>query len=154
MCIFSGFPVFLQRTNPILFMDSQAQAVGRGAAGVGFVEGDPRKPVGVRVLLSLARVLEGLLLNLRKADSAVRPYTDVILRCLVTLFLAEEGFLAVGVSETNEGHGTNVALTCHSCVFCEQENKGGAGFPFLFCSLSAKFSSTVRRLTYSNEAFP
>lgn len=49
------------------------------------------------MLLALARVLEELLLDLRVADSAVRPYADVVLRCLVTLFLAEEGLLAVRV---------------------------------------------------------
>lgn len=75
----------------------QAEAVGHGVKGVGFVEGDCRKTVGARVLLALARVLEGLLLDLRRADSAVAPYTDVVLRCLVTLFLGEEGFLAVRV---------------------------------------------------------
>lgn len=75
----------------------QAEAVGRGVAGVGFVEGDPSKTVGVRVLLTLASVLEGLLFDLRRADSAVRPYTDVVLRCLVTLFLGEKGFLAARV---------------------------------------------------------
>lgn len=72
-------------------------AVGRGVSGVGFVEGDPSKTVGARVLLALARVLEGLLSDLRKAGSTVRPYVDVVLRCLVTLFLGEEGSLAVMV---------------------------------------------------------
>lgn len=66
--------------------------------GVGFVEGDPSKTVGARVLLALARVLEGLLLDLRKPGNAVRPYIDVVLRCLVTLYLGEEGSLAVMVS--------------------------------------------------------
>lgn len=75
----------------------QAEAVGRGVSGVGFVEGDPEKTVGARVLLALARVLEGLLLDLRRPGSAVRPYADIVLRCLVTLFLGEEGFLAVRV---------------------------------------------------------
>ena len=75
----------------------QSEAVGRGVPGVGFVEGDPHKTIGARVLLALARVLEELLLDLRVADSAVRPYADVVLRCLVTLFLAEEGLLAVRV---------------------------------------------------------
>lgn len=77
---------------------NQGGAVGRGVAGVGFVEGDPCKTVGVRVLLILARVFEGLLLELKGADSAVRPYTDVVLRCLVSLFLGEEGCLAARVS--------------------------------------------------------
>lgn len=77
---------------------NQAETVGRGVSGVGFVEGDPSKTVGARVLLALARVLEGLLLDLSRPGSAVRPYTDVVLRCLVTLFLGEEGFLAVRVS--------------------------------------------------------
>lgn len=84
----------------------QAEAVGHGVKGVGFVEGDRRKPIGARVLLALARVLEGLLLDLRRADSAVAPYTDVVLRCLATLFLGEEGFLAVRVrcSQTRMKH--------------------------------------------------
>lgn len=63
------------------------------------MEGDPSKTVGARVLLALTRVLEGLLLNLRKPGSAVRPYIDVVLRCLVTLFLGEEGSLAVMVRD-------------------------------------------------------
>lgn len=75
----------------------QAEAIGRGVSGVGFVEGDPKKTVGARVLLALARVLEGLLLDLRRPGSVVRPYADIVLRCLVTLFLGEEGFLAVRV---------------------------------------------------------
>lgn len=75
----------------------QSEAIGRGVPGVGFVEGDPHKTVGARVLLALARVLEELLLDLRVADSAVEPYADVVLRCLVTLFVAEEGLLAVRV---------------------------------------------------------
>ncbi len=58
------------------------------------MEGDPSKTVGARVLLALARVLEVLLLDLRRPGSAVRPYVDVVLRCLVTLFLGEEGSLA------------------------------------------------------------
>ena len=49
------------------------------------------------MLLALVRVLEELLLDLRVTDSAVGPYVDVVLRCLVTLFLAEEGLLAVRV---------------------------------------------------------
>eukprot|EP00752_Nemacystus_decipiens_P008770 g7826.t1 len=73
----------------------EADAVGRGISGVGFVEGDPKKTVGARVLLSVARVLEVLLMDLRRPGSAVRPYVDVVLRCLVTLFLGEEGSLAV-----------------------------------------------------------
>ncbi|CAM9744831.1 unnamed protein product [Scytosiphon promiscuus] len=78
------------------FLDrEEAETVGRGISGVGFVEGDPSKTVGARVLLALARVLEGLLLDLSRPGSAVRPYTDVVLRCLVTLFLGEEGFLPV-----------------------------------------------------------
>lgn len=84
----------------------QAGAIGHGVKGVGFVEGDRRKPIGARILLALARVLEGLLLDLRRADSAVAPYTDVVLRCLTTLFLGEEGFLAVRVrcSQTSMIH--------------------------------------------------
>ena len=66
-------------------------------SGVGFVEGDPAKTVGARVLLALARVLEVLLLDLTRPGSVVRPYVDVVLRCLVTLFLGEEGCLAVRV---------------------------------------------------------
>eukprot|EP00903_Cladosiphon_okamuranus_P006300 g6178.t1 len=78
------------------FLDrEEAEAVGRGVSGVGFVEGDPSKTVGARVLLALARVLEVLLLDLRRPGSVVRPYVDVVLRCLVTLFLGEEGSLAV-----------------------------------------------------------
>lgn len=61
------------------------------------MEGDPSKTVGARVLLALARVLEVLLLDLRRPGSVVRPYVDVVLRCLVTLFLGEEGSLAVRV---------------------------------------------------------
>lgn len=61
------------------------------------MEGDPTKTVGARVLLALARVLEALLLDLRRPGSVVRPYVDVVLRCLVTLFLGEEGSLAVRV---------------------------------------------------------
>lgn len=66
-------------------------------SGVGFVEGDPTKTVGARVLLALARVLEVLLLDLGRPGSVVRPYVDVVLRCLVTLFLGEDGSLAVRV---------------------------------------------------------
>lgn len=84
---------------------NQAETVGRGVSGVGFVEGDPSKTVGARVLLALARVLEGLLLDISRPGSAVRPYTDVLLRCLVTLFLGEEGFLAVRVRA--------LSLFCH-----------------------------------------
>lgn len=61
------------------------------------MEGDPTKTVGARVLLALARVLEALLLDLRRPGSVVHPYVDVVLRCLVTLFLGEEGSLAVRV---------------------------------------------------------
>lgn len=61
------------------------------------MEGDPRKTVGARVLLALARVLEELLVDLRVANSAVGPYADVVLRCLATLFLGEGGLLAVRV---------------------------------------------------------
>lgn len=71
--------------------------MGRGLAGVGFVEGDPSRTVGARVLLALARVLEALIYDLKRADSAVSPYADVLLRCLVSLFLGEEGLLAVRV---------------------------------------------------------
>ncbi|CBJ33221.1 calmodulin-like myosin-light chain [Ectocarpus siliculosus] len=89
------------------FLDrEEAEAVGRGVSGVGFVEGDPKKTVGARVLLALARVLEGLLSDLRRPGSAVRPYADIVLRCLVTLFLGEEGFLAVrygNISNTTVG---------------------------------------------------
>lgn len=61
------------------------------------MEGDPRKTVGARVLLALAKVLEELLVNLRVTDNVVGPYADVVLRCLVTLYLGEGGCLAVRV---------------------------------------------------------
>lgn len=83
-------------------METQAEAVGRGVSGVGFVEGDPAKTVGSRVLLALARVLEALLSDLTRPGSVVRPYVDVVLRCLVTLFLGEEGSLAVKVCTSED----------------------------------------------------
>lgn len=76
---------------------NQANEVGRGLPGVGFVEGDPCTTVGARVLLAMARVLEGLVFGLTSADSPVSPYVDVVLRCLVSLYLGEEGLLAVKV---------------------------------------------------------
>lgn len=84
-------------SSPYLEPTFKAEAVGRGVSGVGFVQGDPTKTVGARVFLALARVLEVLLLDLRRRGSAVRPYVDVVLRCLVTLFLGEEGSLALRV---------------------------------------------------------
>ncbi|CAM9542999.1 unnamed protein product, partial [Ectocarpus sp. 12 AP-2014] len=112
------------------FLDrEEAEAVGRGVSGVGFVEGDPKKTVGARVLLALARVLEGLLLDLRRPGSAVRPYADIVLRCLVTLFLGEEGFLAVrygNISDTTVGKSdaaTESAKNKHSSTGCSEGGK-------------------------------
>lgn len=96
-----GIPMFAFTAAPVIghlcLLPEQADAVGRGLLGVGFVEGDPCTTVGARVLLALARVLETLLFELRSIDSAVSPYADVVLRCLVSLFLGEEGVLAVRV---------------------------------------------------------
>lgn len=61
------------------------------------MEGDPCKTVGARVLLAMATVFEGLISELKSIDSPVSPYVDVVLRCLVSLFLGEEGLLAVRV---------------------------------------------------------
>lgn len=75
----------------------QADTFGHRFTDVGFMEGDSRKTGGARVLLALAGVLEALVSQLQRADSAIAPYTDMVLRCLVSLFLLEEGFLAVQV---------------------------------------------------------
>lgn len=87
-------------SNGYLRAFAQANKAGRGVEGIGFVEGDPLKTVGTRILLALGGVLNEFLRDLRRSDSAIQPYTDVILRCLVSLFLGEEGCIAVRVRKT------------------------------------------------------
>lgn len=89
-------------SNGYLRALAQANKTGRGGEGVGYVQGNPLKTVGTRILLALAGVLDEFLRDLRRSDSIVQPYTDVILRCLVSLFLGEEGCLAVRVSKLTD----------------------------------------------------
>ncbi|CAM9632944.1 unnamed protein product, partial [Phaeothamnion confervicola] len=78
--------------------EEAAGTYGRGAPNSGgaggFVEGDPQMTVGTRILLALRRIFEGLAWDLRRPDSPAAPYVDLILRCVTSLYMGEEGALA------------------------------------------------------------
>lgn len=67
------------------------------AAGAVPARRDDGNARGAGVLRALARVLEELVPQLQGAKGPVARYTDVVLRCLVSLFLVEEGWLAARV---------------------------------------------------------
>eukprot|EP00953_Heterococcus_sp_UTEX-ZZ885_P018790 10496-Heterococcus_DN1.PRE.1 len=51
-------------------------------------------PVGMRVVLVLTRILEGLILELQHSHSPVVHYVDVVLKCLTALYIGQEGCLS------------------------------------------------------------
>ncbi|CAM9321091.1 unnamed protein product [Discosporangium mesarthrocarpum] len=78
------------------FLDlEEARTAGRAIPGVGFVEGDPNRSIGSRILLILIRTLRNIISDLSRNDSPVAAYVDVLLRCLTSLYMGEEGALAV-----------------------------------------------------------
>eukprot|EP00953_Heterococcus_sp_UTEX-ZZ885_P018791 10497-Heterococcus_DN1.PRE.1 len=51
-------------------------------------------PVGMRVVLVLTRILEGLVLELQHTHSPVVHYVDIVLECLTALYIGQEGCLS------------------------------------------------------------
>jgi serine/threonine protein kinase/Ca2+-binding EF-hand superfamily protein len=51
-------------------------------------------PVGMRVVLVLTRILEGLVLELQHSHSPVNHYVDIVLKCLTALHIGQEGCLS------------------------------------------------------------
>jgi Ca2+-binding EF-hand superfamily protein/serine/threonine protein kinase len=51
-------------------------------------------PIGMRVVLVLTRILEGLVLELQHSHSPVVHYVDIVLKCLTALYIGQEGCLS------------------------------------------------------------